>query len=37
VVNDDWRRAVDALELELEQCSAQVITCIERQAVQRPK
>lgn len=34
-INDDWRRAVDALEGELLSCSAQVLDCIERQKVGR--
>jgi hypothetical protein len=35
LINDDWRRALDATEAELLSCAGQVLACIERQAAQR--
>lgn len=35
VINDDWRRALEATEAELLSCAGQVLACIERQAKQR--
>ena len=29
--NEDWQKAIDALETELLSCAAQVLDCIERQ------
>jgi len=35
VINEDWRRALDATEAELVSCATQVLGCIERQAAQQ--
>lgn len=35
LINDDWRAAVDALEVELLACAAQVQDCITRQQLQK--
>ncbi|WP_429213130.1 Rz1-like lysis system protein LysC [Metapseudomonas resinovorans] len=34
--NEDWRRAVDELESELQRCAGQVLDCIGRQEAQMP-
>jgi hypothetical protein len=33
LANEGWQRSVDELEAELLSCAAQVLDCIERQAV----
>ncbi|MCY1298014.1 hypothetical protein D9M70_474780 [compost metagenome] len=33
--NDDWGRALDAVETELKSCAVQVLDCMQRQAAQR--
>lgn len=37
LVNDQWRQALDDTEAALLSCANQVLACIQRQDVQRPK
>lgn len=37
LVNDDWRAAIDALEVELLACATQVQDCIGRQRIQQTR
>jgi len=37
LVNDQWRQALDDTEAALLSCANQVLECIQRQDVQRPK